>query len=405
MAARDFSWRPDLPILGRMSARDRLEEQGWASDAHGLAEPAMTSLLARKDAVLAEAILQVERARGVSLGAFDDAKLDDIELAKAATRAVLRYDRGSLELAKAVAARMRGEFGLHDEMAWCTLPYPIVHFPMDASEKGPMHRDAYPYIRDFHTTWTPLNDCLDEPLAVIEGSHRRPGFLAKLLGRRADPGPTVHPDPRIGQFLVWYGSTQHEGLLNRSGRVTMALVVRFTNTPIRVEGTRATEALERDPLDVPPTDVPATVAALVAAFEALQARARLDAAGATKASLAEDEATIAALGLSSLDRKRLSFLLSLWAQRLEVKRDVSHVHRLASVCARDNLHSLRKASDALLARAEAGGVAFLQDYLDAYPSVQAEHVVRMAADALPRTKPPTLRWPGSPPLLEWSIVA
>ncbi|MEO6883806.1 MAG: hypothetical protein ABI199_07255 [Bacteroidia bacterium] len=336
----------------------RLKKYGWSSAEHELQKEIFSLLLERKNYFLQTTLLEVQKEFHVSISTFDDNLIEYIELVKAIVRSFLRYDPSSIKLAKSICQKLKSTYQLSSEINFCTLPYPIIHFPFDTSEIGPEHKDGYDYIKHFYTTWTPLNECTYQPISIIEKTHKKDNFLMRKIIKKIkivatflhSLKKTVKPDLKLGEFLLWLGNTDHEGLQNIKNDVTMALVFRFTSSPIMYEGTLSVEELEKYFLDVPAIDSDKLIKKSIQIFKQIDDHAKQQAyEKETFESLVQKiDEKIVAWNLKSFESKRLSFMLTLWAQRLEVKKEITLFYLYAINLTQDNLYSLHKSLNYIL---------------------------------------------------------
>ena len=366
-----------------------LQEKGWSVDAHGLSPEVWNLLVQKKNEYLQVATREVQSAFGVSFDRFDSDKAEAIELAKAITRGLLRYDISSFGLAKAVLKRLKENYGLADELNYLALPYPIIHFSYDTSEIGPKHKDGYDYIDHFYTTWTPLNDCFHKPISVTEKTHRRDGFLLRQLRARLKfidrmilaSKTVIFPDLPMGKFLVWHGNTDHEGLLNTTKDITTTLVIRFTSSPILYDIALSCDDLEKAELKEEMPDPVFFTRKMISVFREIDGLARKEEAAPASFDdlLAGVRRQISGWELSGAEWKRLAFMLGLWAQRLEAKREVFFFYFFAFLGAHDNFYVLHKCITAILRLyGKEATQKFIHFVIENYPSRQLNHVIKSA---------------------------
>lgn len=321
-----------------------LQEKGWALDTHKLPKKILDELVEKKDEFLNTSCEEVQKAFGVTFSKFDEEKIESIELAKAIARAFLRYDNHSHLLAQAIWKELKDNFHLADQAKYLALPYPIIHFSMDTSEAGGKHKDAYEYIEHFYTTWTPLNDCLHKPLAITENTHLKDSFVVRQLRLRLKSidkfifpaKKTLKPDILLGQFLVWHGTTEHEGLLNTSDEAKVALVVRFTSSPILSESTIPVEKIEKYVSTENNIFSRELVQKIIACFKEVEKESP------KKMDTAAVRSHIKSWSMTAEELKRLGYVLGLWAQRLDGKKDVSLFYLYSFFCGTDNYYFLKK---------------------------------------------------------------
>jgi hypothetical protein len=328
---------------------DAYARDGWRVHADTNSAP-IVARLARRKAVLLE---QISAAVGIRPDRFDPADLTRIEQAKALLRALLRHDPDGRRLVLAVARAVAADFGEPAAQFYCTLSYPIVHLPEDQSERGSVHSDGHRYIDRFYTIWTPLNPCDAGPITVAPGSHKTHRRVVDKLRRvapiaavkpRSDALPAgITPRLALGDYLVWHGKLKHIGNLNRSGAPTVAMVTRLTDHPVMTEPTRP--IADPSPIgDEPPVDGAAF------ARQVLAIQAEIDTAGDGSQALADRFAAAheraACWQLEPALARRISFTLTMLAQRLLVHPNRLRYDLFALALAEDNLESLVRVRDA-----------------------------------------------------------
>lgn len=361
-----------------------LQEKGWSMDVHALDPATWSLLLEKKNEYLHTAIREVQSAFGVSFDRFDSDKAEFIEIAKAITRSFLRYDAGSFQLAKAILKKLKENYGLAGELNYLTLPYPIIHFSYDTSETGPKHKDGYNYIRHFYTTWTPLNDCFHKPISVTEKTHLKNGFILRQLRARVkfmDKKKVIYPDLPLGKFLVWYGSTEHEGLLNTTKDITATLVIRYTSSPILYDLALSCDDLEKAEIK---NDAPEAVfftKKMISLFKEIDALAKSQETAPLSFDHLFDQVRrqISGWELSKAEWKHFAFALGLWAQRMETRREVFLFYFFAFLGAHDNFYVLHRCISLVLRLyGKEATQKFIRFTIENYSCRQLNHVIKSA---------------------------
>lgn len=348
---------------------------------HHLQDDTMQSIIRRKNEWLTTSQQIVGEYFGATVDAYKEENLVALELAKGVTRAFLRYDPEVFSLGKSVYEQLKLQSGNINAISYSTLPYAIIHWPSDLSEKGPMHKDGYYYIRNFHTTWTPLNDCRHEAIAVVENSHHTPSLLARKLHLRQPDSRVVKPLINCGEFLTWYGNTDHEGLLNTSSEPTVAIVFRFTSTPILLEATIESSRLgpmeTRSELNI--------ISFSTRLLEIYEEAARLN----YEKQLPEriDQlcekvaADVASWKMTSTDRHKMASALTLLAQRMEGRQPVPAFYLYAAALSSHMVYPVQQLTNYLLNATTASNAGYWMRWVMArYPYLQHAHVLneRMA---------------------------
>lgn len=326
-----------------------LETTGWEKQSHDFDNKAFESLIGFKEQLLST----VSDAVGILPHVFNINDIERTELAKAICRAFLRYDQRSILLIKSIAAKMQEQ-----GYKYCTLPYPIIHLPNDTSEPGPLHTDGQNYIDQFLTVWVPLNDCFHKPLLIKNYS-----------------GAYVYPEIKAGEFLMWTGSMAHEGVINKSDHTHIAMVSKFTSSPVLNERTLEIEELlsMEDQVVIYPIDsyFP-LIQKMISFYEEIK--------------LPNDESALdffksIVVPFDEYERKRISFMLTLLAQRLERYKGISvlYLYVYSIAIYQDNLLGLQKVIDRIYNfRGIEPANEFANYFLEKYPSQQALFAINTA---------------------------
>jgi hypothetical protein len=366
-----------------------LEHLGWSMNGHQLPAHVMTALVQKKNEFLETAIREVQAEFNGTLGKFDSDKAEYIELAKGIARSFLRYDSSVFLLAKAILKQLQETYGLKEQLNYCTLPYPIIHFSYDTSEIGPKHKDGYDYIEHFYTAWTPLNDCFHKPLSITENTHKKNNLILRKLRERITlidkvllaSKKTIYPDIPLGKFIVWHGATEHEGLLNTSKEITTALVVRFTSSPILYDVAISCKELIAAELNESMIDTNYFTKRMITLFKEVDAFAKKEEEEKNefRKLFYNVNAKMKEWDLTPEEWKRFGFLLGFWAQRMELKRNVFVFYLFAFTGAHDNFYVLQKCIGRIIALyGKNTAQQFIRIILEKYPGRQMNHVVKSA---------------------------
>jgi hypothetical protein len=393
----------------------KLKKFGWVLAEHNLQKEMMDDLVLKKEVYLESAIQAVQKEFNITFSKFEGEKIEYIELTKAITRSLLRYDPSAIGLAKAVLNQLNNTFGLTNEVRYCTLSYPIIHFPFDTSELGTKHKDGYHYIEHFYTTWAPLNDCYNKPLAITEKTHQSQSKIIRKIRNRLKVidkisdryRKVIKPDIKKGEFMMWYGSTDHEGLMNTSDAITIAMVIRFTSSPIMFEGSLSTKELAAYQTEKTASDPNELIRKFISIYKEIRNHQAFFSTDKTEYHnlLLQVKSKIASWSLTGNDLKKLSFMLTLWGQRLENKMDVSLFYFYAINCAHDSLYSLHKSLQFLLNTFSiASSQKFVDMVMSECPSIQAGQIIK---DILKEDKAQEVKMKidneQKLPLLKWSV--
>ncbi len=364
---------------------ENLQKNGWALASHHLSKKILNELIDKKNKFLQVSSEEVKKAFAVEWSGFESDKLKYIELAKGITRAFLRYDPCSHLLAQAIWKELRENYKLGSEVKYLALPYPIIHLPLDTSESGTMHKDAYDYIKYFYTTWTPLGSYLHHPISVTEKTHHKNSFVLRQLRIRLpfinkfilSTKKILTPDIHLGEFFLWHGETDHQGLLNKSDDTTVAIVVRFTSSPIMSESTLTVHEIERYlPIE---TNIftRELVQKMIRAFKEIQIKTTQDTEKEPCILAEEVREQINRWDFSPDELKRLAYVFGLWAQRMDNKKDVNLFYFYAIFCGTDNYFFLKKCIRHVLSNFQSKEAEkFIESILRDFPDAQTMHVIK-----------------------------
>ena len=327
-----------------------MQKRGWAVAPHKLPPEILGRLVKKKDEFLTISFVEAQKAFKITLNGFESEKVEYIELAKAITRALLRYDPDSFLLARAIWKELKETFKLKSEIQYLGAPYPIIHLPEDTSEIGGRHKDDLEYIKYFYTTWTPLNDCFHQPLSIFENTHKKNNFFIRQLRIRLpfvnklilSTKKELKPDIRLGEFFLWPGRTDHQGLLNKSGKTTVAMITSFSSSPIMNGPSLTVEEIEKYVAKETNIDTLSFVQKMISAWKEIRAESweNIEKTKNLGELTADVRRQIKKWNFSPEESKRFAFVCVLWAQRLIVKMDVTVFYFYAFFSAGDNFNAL-----------------------------------------------------------------
>ena len=395
---------------------EQLEKNGWAMTTHKLSKNTMAELVKKKDELLKMSCEEVKKAFNISFEGFESEKIEHIELAKEIARAFLRYEPESHLLLQAVWKELSETFELSPKIKYLTLPYPIIHFPLDTSESGTVHKDGYDYIKNFYTTWIPLNDCFHKPISITENTHHKNSFLLRKLRAKIkfidrlilSTKKIFKPDIHLGEFFVWHGTTDHTGLLNRSGEIKISITVRFTSSPMMYETTLTTAEIENYTVTetkIVPRDLAQKI---INIFKEIRTQTQ---EGIVKEKtihelIKEICMKIKSWNLSLDESKRLGFVLGLWAQRMERKMDANLFYLYAFFSGTDNFYSLRKCVSYVLMNFKSeDALWFINFILHDFGSEQSAHIIKdIIKWSGEKGKNLNIQYPKELPLLKSSLT-
>ncbi len=303
-----------------------LQQKGWMNFTLNNNHKLLNALIAKKKAWLEESIAFFTEKSNVNLSTFSEESASAIELVKGPVRAFLRYDSDAISLSREVHKKLREEVPQNHQLKHVTLPYAIIHWPGDHSEKGPMHKDGYYYIKRFYTNWVPLNDTHHDGIAVMENSHYVQHPIARRLRLPAFLPATqiIKPKMDTGQFLSWHGAVDHEGLINTTQEITVALVVRFTDTPIMLDATQRVAELDKWQPQEGGMNFTEFLRIANSLFDSITLQNNMDVSASSSwmPAFEQIEDRVKKLNLSDIDRHKMAVVLTLWAQRMQEKTNV-----------------------------------------------------------------------------------
>jgi hypothetical protein len=374
-----------------------LETNGWEKQSGIFDYPVSDLLLWKKSMIESwvRAEMNDQYLKGLNYSLLTNIeKVTMLEIQKSIMRTLLKHDWRSVQLAQDIAKRVKERY---PHLKYVTQAYPIIHFPDDNNETGQVHTDGQSYAGAFLTTWTPLNRCDHRPIAVTD--------LAT--------GEMVTPEPEEGEFLMWWGHTPHEGLLNRSSKVHIAMVIKFTEKPLLNERTALVdELIEVDAKklypDEPDTDtwifIRSSIAFLLGHYNDFNPNLVF---GSTSGyilgridSYEKFQAMMILMEEKEIIRKRLSFMLALFAQRLEphyLMKDIIGYYCNSIAMYRDSFLGLQKVVDYMPKNRDNNGFDFATEFMRLYPSKQA----RFSIDSI-GVEFDKLNYENDYPLLKWT---
>lgn len=397
----------------------QFKTEGWACITTPPVSATVEAVVHAKELILQTAWAEATRRTNANLSRYDAAHKRTFEIAKAIVRGVLRYQPTAQQLVAQVGHVVAGMSGLQN--TYITRPYVICHVPGDLSEKGGRHIDAFNYIPNFYTIWTPLNHCHAEPLTLYKYSHTFPRKQLYYLQERAPVKNipwlrdaltnTFSPSLDQGSFLTWDGHTQHQGNENRTDAPTLALVVRLTDKPIMFEPTAPLAACGTPPAFLAPLTAP-SAANFASNFWQLVTELTTKTKIATKITpqtLQELYGTLAAKGWSEQEKHQASFGLTLFSQRLNIHENCTWVDASALLLAQDNLLSIHQLLDQMKkyqSATSADLTAVATWFMEYCPSQQLAFLLDDYAKRNPAllTRTWQEKWPDAP-LLTWQNAA
>jgi len=216
------------------------------------------------------------------------------------------------------------------------------------------------------------------------------------------------PDIHLGEFFVWHGTTDHTGLLNRSGEIKISITVRFTSSPMMYETTLTTAEIENYTVTetkIVPRDLAQKI---INIFKEIRTQTQ---EGIVKEKtihelIKEICMKIKSWNLSLDESKRLGFVLGLWAQRMERKMDANLFYLYAFFSGTDNFYSLRKCVSYVLMNFKSeDALWFINFILHDFGSEQSAHIIKdIIKWSGEKGKNLNIQYPKELPLLKSSLT-
>lgn len=117
---------------------------------------------------------------------------------------------------------------------WVSPLYPLIHLSNDKSEEGRMHRDIINVgLKGSLVAWLPFSNYeypgvvkLNDLLGFL--THFSPPQIASRILKFAKSYPIKNMH-KAGHWMAWNDTFYHKGLLNSSDKMSIALIIRFSN--------------------------------------------------------------------------------------------------------------------------------------------------------------------------------
>ena len=363
------------------------------------ADDLIASCVPLKDEVLGESIERALTRLGSDPSA-DRPHRSATEIAKSSARGVFRTHPMTRDLAIRSAMRLERLFGQGSTGFYAAPPYAYIHLEQDELAANEMHRDDYDEVASrFFVSWTPLNDCMHQPMEIVSGTHRRMPMhrLRWALHLRGLPTwllrrPTVMPDPNLGESLAWTARTYHSGTLNRSGAPHVALNTKIRDIPIPFEpchllGTAAPSA--------PVSSAGEHTDALIDLTEELETLSQAGAAAPWTQLLSEVSRVVEAVSPDPHERARLSFSLTIAGMRMpDVDPAAATWHMASSLLSPEYLWSFQRLIRAADQHRPDDTERLSRTILDRHPFHQVAEVITSTSTRvrLPSNRLPVVGW-------------
>ncbi len=169
-----------------------------------------------------------------------------IESKKSLIRALLRESVHSEKLLLNIIKNFKNSSFFDEKIEWCTKLYPMIHLSNDKSEAIGFHYDKIGNSK-FFTSWIPITNYNYPALSYVKYSQFFHSLLSRLIIKLR---LTKIFSKKIfidrGDILLWNGNMIHQGNLNTSKEITLAVQMKFTEKKFKHEKSIDLERLESD---------------------------------------------------------------------------------------------------------------------------------------------------------------
>ena len=133
-----------------------------------------------------------------------------------------------------------------NKIKWCTKLYPMIHLSNDRSEAIGYHYDKIGKNK-FFTSWIPITNYSYSALSYVKYSQFFHSLLSRLIIKlRLTKIFSKKIFVDRGDVLLWNGNMIHQGNLNISKEITLAVQMKFTEKKFKHEKSIDLERLESD---------------------------------------------------------------------------------------------------------------------------------------------------------------
>ena len=169
-----------------------------------------------------------------------------IESKKVLIRALLRESVYSKDLLSDVIENYKKSSFFDNKIKWCTKLYPMIHLSNDRSEAIGYHYDKIGKNK-FFTSWIPITNYSYSALSYVKYSQFFHSLLSRLIIKlRLTKIFSKKIFVDRGDVLLWNGNMIHQGNLNISKEITLAVQMKFTEKKFKHEKSIDLERLESD---------------------------------------------------------------------------------------------------------------------------------------------------------------
>jgi hypothetical protein len=169
-----------------------------------------------------------------------------IEIKKSLIRALLRESVYSKNLLLSIIENYKNSQFFDEKIKWCTKLYPMIHLSNDRSEAIGYHYDQIGKNK-FFTSWIPITNYNYPALAYVKYSQFFHSLLSKLIIKlRLTKIFSKKILVNKGDILLWNGNMIHQGNLNISKEITLAVQMKLTEKKFKHEKSIDLDRLESD---------------------------------------------------------------------------------------------------------------------------------------------------------------
>ncbi len=161
----------------------------------------------------------------------------ELELEKVLARLELRYKYSQqivlFKLLKQILSTKNSNLNIQN-FKWISLIYPIIHLPNDYSEEGDLHSDYTNIgIKGSRIIWLPFTEynypgIIKKNRLIQIFAHFLPNKINKyFLDNKKDIN--LRNSHKKGYWISWNDTFYHKGILNKSEKISIALIIRLSN--------------------------------------------------------------------------------------------------------------------------------------------------------------------------------
>jgi len=168
------------------------------------------------------------------------------EVKKSLIRALLRESAHSKNLLVNIIENFKRSSFYDERIKWCTKLYPMIHLSNDRSEAMGFHYDKIGNSK-FFTSWVAITNYDYPALSYVKYSQLFHSLLSRLIIKlKLTKILAKNIFVKRGDVLLWNGNMIHQGNLNISKKITLAVQMKFTEKKFKHEKSIDLERLESD---------------------------------------------------------------------------------------------------------------------------------------------------------------